>query len=140
MLDVHAPYQPVHTCKDFLVIALGLEATAEGVHHRNQAEQALELSQQEVDRNRQALSDDMALGAVGERDHLAARAVLRHLRAGTHDANGRLVVLRRFQPLAANARAVLQGSAAACIPYAAMARYAQIDENQQQINEVARAI
>src|SRR5258708_26334812 len=67
MLDVHAPHQTVHTWKDFLVhiaaitigllIALGLEATVEWVHHKDQAQQALELLKQECDRNRVALKN-----------------------------------------------------------------------------------
>ena len=49
MLDVHAPHQSAHTLKDFLIhiaaitigllIALGLEATVEWVHHKHQAQQ-----------------------------------------------------------------------------------------------------
>jgi hypothetical protein len=66
MLDVHAPHQSAPTLKDFLIhiaaitigllIALGLEATVELVHHKHQAQQALELLKQEVDRNRIVLA------------------------------------------------------------------------------------
>ena len=72
MLDVHAPHQTVHTWKDFrihiaaitigLLMALGLESTVEWLHHRHQAQQALELLRQELDQNRKVLKADMAEG------------------------------------------------------------------------------
>jgi hypothetical protein len=60
MLDIHAPHGTVHTWKDFfihlgtiaigLLIAIGLEQSAEALHHRQQVrEMALKLHQESTD-------------------------------------------------------------------------------------------
>jgi hypothetical protein len=127
MLDVHAPHQTVHTWKDFLVhiaaisigllIALGLEATVQWVHHRHQAQQALELLKQEIDRNRIALKNDMRSGDIVERNHRAALAVLHRLRSSTLRPDDRLIFIRKFAPLGSTAwRIVHESGAAAYIP------------------------
>ena len=60
-MDVHAPHKPIHSIKEFLVhllaitigllIALGLESTAEWVHHRHLAQDARENIFQEFRAN-----------------------------------------------------------------------------------------
>ena len=60
-MDVHAPHKPIHSIKEFLVhllaitigllIALGLESTAEWVHHRHLARDARENIFQEFRAN-----------------------------------------------------------------------------------------
>jgi hypothetical protein len=151
ILDVHAPHQTVHTWKDFLVhiaaisigllIALGLEATVEWVHHKHQAQQALELLKQEIDRNRIAVKNDMRSGDIGERDHRAALAVLHRLRSSTLRPDDHLIFLRKFSPLGSTAwRVVHESGAAAYISYDLMAKYDEIDEAQQRINDSAISV
>jgi len=65
MLDVHAPHNTVHTWKNFfihlatisigLLIAIGLEQTAEYVHHRHQVAEMMEKLRAETLENRQIL-------------------------------------------------------------------------------------
>lgn len=65
MLDVHAPHEKIHGFKDFmlhlltitigLLIALGLEAGVEAMHHRHQREQAEATIRQELSDNRATL-------------------------------------------------------------------------------------
>jgi hypothetical protein len=67
MLDVHPPHEPVHGPRDFflhlftitigLLIALGLEAGVEALHHRHQREEAEMLIRQEMAANRKAVVD-----------------------------------------------------------------------------------
>ena len=74
-MEVHAPHKPIHSIKEFLVhllaitigllIALGLEATVEWVHHRHLARDAREniyqefrANQQDVQRQLNALPDE----------------------------------------------------------------------------------
>ena len=67
MLDVHAPYEVVHTWKGFfihiativigLLIAIGLEQTVEVLHHRHQVAEAREALRLELDQNRRAYAD-----------------------------------------------------------------------------------
>jgi hypothetical protein len=151
MLEVHAPHQTVHTWKDFLIhiaaitlgllIALGLEATVEWIHHRHQAREALELLKQEVDRNRIALANDMRSGDIGERNHRDALAVLHRLRAHALRPDDRLIFIRKFSLLGSTAWTVAhETGAAAYIPYVLMARYGEIYEAQQRINDSAMSV
>lgn len=151
MLDVHAPHETARTWKDFLVhiaaisigllIALGLEATVQWVHHKHQAQQALELLKQEIDRNRIALKNDMRSGDIGERNHRAALAVLHRLRSSTLRPDDRLIFIRKFSPLGSTAwRVVHESGAAAYIPYVLMAKYGEIFEAQQRINDSAISV
>lgn len=62
MLDVHPPHKAVHGWRDFfvhlatitigLLIALGLEATAEWMHHRHEVAETREALQRELQENR----------------------------------------------------------------------------------------
>jgi hypothetical protein len=66
MLDVHPPHAPVHGVRDFflhlltitcgLLIALGLEASVEAIHHRHQREHAEAVLRQELTANRDLLA------------------------------------------------------------------------------------
>jgi hypothetical protein len=67
MLDIHTPYEVVHTWKSFfihiativigLLIAIGLEQTVEVLHHRHQIAEAREALRLELDQNRRAYAD-----------------------------------------------------------------------------------
>jgi hypothetical protein len=146
MLDVHAPHQSAHTLKDFLIhiaaitigllIALGLEATVEWLHHKHQAHRALELLKQEVDRNRIVLENDMRAGDIAESNHRAALAVLHRLRLGSHSPDDRLIFVRPFETFGSTAWKVAhQSGAAAYIPYEVIAQYGDSYELQQLIND-----
>lgn len=124
-----------------LLIALGLEATVQWVHHKHQAQQALELLKSEIERNRIALKNDMRSGDIGERDHRAALAVLHRLRSSTLRPDDRLIFIRKFSPLGSTAwRVVHESGAAAYISYVLMAKYGEIYEAQQRINDGAMSV
>jgi hypothetical protein len=67
MLDVHAPDHEINGARDFfvhlftitigLLIALGLEAGVEAVHHRNQRKEAETLIRREIKNNHELLRD-----------------------------------------------------------------------------------
>ena len=67
MLDVHAPEHGIHGARDFfihlftitigLLIALGLEAGVEAIHHRHQREEAETLVRREIENNLNKLQD-----------------------------------------------------------------------------------
>ena len=67
MLDVHAPEHGIHGARDFfihlftitigLLIALGLEAGVEAIHHRHQREEAETLVRREIQNNLNKLQD-----------------------------------------------------------------------------------
>lgn len=151
MLDVHAPHQTVHTWKDFLIhiaaitigllIALGLESTVAMLHHRHQAQQALELLRQELDENRKVLKADMAEGDRMELNHRNALAVLHRLRAGSLRPEDHLVFIRTYNDFRSSAwKVVHESGAAAYIPSNVMKRYGVIYDAQQGINVAAAAV
>jgi hypothetical protein len=108
---------------------------------KHQAQQALELLKQEIDRNRIAVKNDMRSGDIGELDHRAALAVLRRLRSSTLRPDDRLIFIRKFSPLGSTAwRVVHESGAAAYVPYEQMAKYGEIYDAQQRINDGAMSV
>jgi hypothetical protein len=84
MLDVHAPHQSPFGVRDFfvhlltitvgLLIALGLEAAVEAMHHRHQRIEAEALIRQEIRQNAESLEKAATQGnysILKERDNLA---------------------------------------------------------------------
>ena len=69
-MEVHPPHGPIHSVKDFmlhllaitvgLLIALGLEASVEWMHHRHLVREARENIAQEVRDNQQSLAGEMS--------------------------------------------------------------------------------
>jgi hypothetical protein len=69
MLDIHAPYEAVHTWKAFfihiatiavgLLIAIGLEQAVEYLHHRHQAREMAGMLRQESSKNRDVARFDV---------------------------------------------------------------------------------
>jgi hypothetical protein len=92
MLDVHAPEHEIHGVRDFVVhlltitvgllIALGLEATVEDMHHRHQRHEAEAMIRQEITDNRKHLLDS-ADGLKSEIDSMTkVLSILDDLSAG----------------------------------------------------------
>jgi uncharacterized membrane protein len=95
MLDVHAPHEKVHGVGDFLLhiltitvgllIALGLEATVEAIHHRHQREQAEATIRREITDNRQKLKKMQSNTKIEIDNLLLALAFTQDLRSGKKD-------------------------------------------------------
>jgi len=68
VLDVHPPHEPVHSWRDFLLhiltitigllIALGLEAGVEAIHHHHIVKETRESIRQEVEENQKVIAFD----------------------------------------------------------------------------------
>jgi hypothetical protein len=96
MLDVHPPHSRMEGTRDFflhlftitvgLLIALGLEAGAEALHHRHQRKEAEALIRQEIQDNRQHLQES-ATGFKAELDGM--RDVLKTLDAASTGQPGK---------------------------------------------------
>lgn len=95
MLDVHMPEHGIHGFRDFflhlftitigLLIALGLEASVEALHHRHQREEAETLIRSEIQNNLNNLHEG-APGAMAELQQM--KTVLKTLEARTQSQPG----------------------------------------------------
>jgi len=89
-LEVHPPHEPIHTFRDFLLhiftitigllIALGLEAAVENLHHRHIVREARENIRREIEQNQQAVKEDLTSLATNEQNMKNNLVVLRRLR------------------------------------------------------------
>jgi hypothetical protein len=109
MLDVHAPEHGINGTRDFflhlftitvgLLIALGLEAGVEAVHHRHQRQEAEATIRQELSENRQTLLK-MQQNTYTEAANLKKALVfLEDLRAGKKDDPSGIKLGFNVQPL-----------------------------------------
>jgi hypothetical protein len=97
MIDIHPPEHGIHGTRDFflhlftitigLLIALGLEAGVEALHHRHQREQAETLVRQEIQNNLDGLNK--AATVVNEELH-QMNHVMDTLQAATQSQPGTL--------------------------------------------------
>jgi len=91
MIDVHAPHGGLHTWKDFwihlgtitlgLLIAIGLEQSVEGVHHRHQRSQMEADLREEGLRNKAMIESDFRFLDVYMRYELDLKAYVDEMRA-----------------------------------------------------------
>jgi hypothetical protein len=90
-MEVHAPHEPIHTWRDFfihivtitigLLIAIGLEAAVEALHHRHLREETLANLRAEIRGNQDTFSRDMRFLKGEIRELEDDIALLQRLRA-----------------------------------------------------------
>lgn len=90
MLDIHPPHQPIQGWRDFLLhiatitigllIALGLEAGVEALHHRHIVAEARENIRQEIEDSRKRIANDRRNITIDEAQMQANLVALRALR------------------------------------------------------------
>ena len=93
-MEVHPPHKPIHTFGDFLLhivtitigllIALGLEAAVETLHHRHIVREARENIRREIEQNEQAADQDLAHLKTNSSNMEANIQKVRALRANKH--------------------------------------------------------
>ena len=126
MLDVHAPHEPIHGWRDFLIhlgtitigllIALGLEATAEWFHHRQEVADARESLHREL---------------LANQEHFAINA--RNFRREAAVLKNNLLVLQFIQDHPKTPQGRLPGVLMWTISYARMEEAAWKMANQTEI-------
>ena len=142
MLDVHAPEHGIHGTRHFflhlftitigLLIALGLEAAVEAVHHHHQREQAETLIRQELNENRLTLLR-VQQDTVAEIKNLhLALAFVEDLRSGKKDDPSGIKLGFHSEPL--QSAAWISASATGALsymPYEEVQRFATAYHEQQ---------
>jgi hypothetical protein len=94
MIEVHPPEEKIHGVRDFLLhlftitigllIALGLEAAVENLHHRHVVREARENIHREIEQNQQAATKDLDNLKVNSASMEANIKKVRALRADRH--------------------------------------------------------
>ena len=89
-MDVHPPHEPIHSWRDFilhlvtitigLLIALGLEAAVENMHHKHVVREARENIRHELELNHQAAKSDLDNLDTNKKNMQHNLATLRSLR------------------------------------------------------------
>ena len=97
-MEVHAPHEPIHTWRDFfihiatitigLLIALGLEAAVEALHHRHLREETRENLHAEIQQNQPVFAKDMRYLDSEIRELKADIILLQRLRVHQHTQPG----------------------------------------------------
>jgi len=148
MLDVHAPEHGINGTRDFflhlftitigLLIALGLEAGAEALHHRHQREQAEETIRREISENHAELQKLQA-DIHHEGDSLEKALVyLEDLRDGKHDDPSGIDLGWHSAPLqSAGWRTASDTGALSYIPYERVQQFAQAYQEQQLFEDAS---
>lgn len=137
-MEVHPPHSPIHTFKDFLIhlltitigllIALGLEATVEAIHHHYQVVEARGSIVHEIASNRAELQRHMQRLTRQEKTITAMEAALDSPHpASPHDVhlNISLAAIRR-----GSYDTALTTGTLALMSYPEAGRYAQTYQNQ----------
>jgi hypothetical protein len=150
MLDVHAPEHGIHGARDFfihlltitagLLIALGLEAGVEAVHHRHQREEAEQTIRQELTENRESLLKMQGNTTTEVANLKKALTFLEDLRAGKKDDPSGIKLGFNVSPLSDAAwRTASATGALSYMSYNEAQRFA-VAYHEQQLYEDAVAI
>jgi len=152
MLDVHPPEHGIHGSRDFflhlftitigLLIALGLEAAVEAVHHRHQREEAEATIRQELTDNRTKLLKMQSNTATEIKNLTLALAFVEDLRSGKKDDPRSIQLGFNADPLQSAGWATASATGAlSFMPYNEVQNFATAYQEQQNYEDaVARAL
>ena len=148
MLDVHSPHHAPQGVRDFfihlftitvgLLIALGLEAGVEAVHHRHQRQEAEATIREELHQNRENLKKVQKNILAEQADLQKELVVLEDLRDGKHDDVTDIQLSLNNEPLqSAGWHTAANTGALSYMPYATVQRFSLAYDLQENFERAA---
>lgn len=151
MLDVHSPHEPIHGWRDFLLhiatitigllIALGLEASVEWMHHRHLVAVARENIHREVEGNQQLLPQNLAHLREDALRMQGNIVVIRQLRDHPRAPHGKLSFNLDWSQFAGSAWSTARSTGSlAYMPYDELQSLSQIYSQQDYVNSLGATL
>ncbi|SFS04347.1 hypothetical protein SAMN05421771_0903 [Granulicella pectinivorans] len=148
MLDVHPPHAPVHGIKDFLLhiltitigllIALGLEAGVEYLHHRHIVAEARENIRHEIEANHEQMAKNVTSIQEDAGRIDTNIETIRRMRAAPKDFHGHLAYTMSWSSFNDSAwRSARDMGALTYMPYDEVQGYSDLYGQQQIVNDAA---
>jgi hypothetical protein len=151
MLDVHPPHEAAHSWRDFfihiatiavgLLIAIGLEASVEWMHHRHLVSEARENIRREVKENQEQLPQNISSlqkDAAQLKENIAA---IRTLRDHPKDLHGKILYNLYWSGFSDAAwRTARDTGALSYMPYDEVQQLSQLYGQQQYISGLGTSL